>query len=56
MFNWFKKKKSTNSDESERLQQNDTYNFKWYEIGPDNPFNKRVLDIRSFTLNMIREV
>jgi len=29
------------------------YNFKWYEIGDENPFNKRILDCRSYTQNMI---
>lgn len=29
------------------------YTFKWYELGEENPFNKRILDIRSFTLQMI---
>jgi hypothetical protein len=52
MFNWFKKKKAK-SNEREHVNDNNSYNFKWYEIGPDNPFNKRILDIRSFTLNMI---
>jgi len=44
MFNWFKKKKSNSSE---------GYNFRWYEIGVENPFNKKVLDIRSFTGTML---
>jgi hypothetical protein len=42
MFGLFKKKKK------ESPQSHD-YNFTWYETGDDNPFNKRILDIRSFT-------
>lgn len=29
------------------------YRFKWLEPGKENPFNKKVLDIRSFTWNII---
>jgi hypothetical protein len=46
MFGLFKKK----IRESETHQsQNKEYEFKWYEIGEDNPLNKRILDIRSLT-------
>ncbi len=27
--------------------------FKWYDIGEKNPFNKRILDIRGFTCNVV---
>lgn len=40
MFNLFKNK--------ERPEQQ-TYKFEWYDIGEGNPFNKRILDCRSFT-------
>lgn len=39
-FNWFKKK-----------AKKDTPSFQWIEIGKDNPFNKRVLDVRPLTWN-----
>lgn len=52
MFGLFKKKRKE-AKESEVLQQEVNYNFKWYEIGEGNPFNKKILDIRSFTLSMI---
>jgi hypothetical protein len=52
MINWFKKKHKK-SKESEVLQQNTQYQFTWYEVGDGNPFNKRILDIRSFTQTMI---
>lgn len=41
MFNLFKKK--------EKAEQ--AYKFEWHEIGQSNPFNKRILDCRDFTLN-----
>jgi hypothetical protein len=50
MFGLFKKKKT----ESESYQnKTDEYNFKWYDIGKGNPFNKRILDIRSLTQTML---
>jgi hypothetical protein len=52
MFNWFKRGQQR-SKESEVLQQNEDYAFKWYDIGKGNPFNKRILDIRSFTHSKI---
>ncbi|HEY5751254.1 MAG TPA: hypothetical protein VIU12_34565 [Chryseolinea sp.] len=53
MFSWLKKKHKE-ANESEVLQQGEAnYTFLWYEIGEGNPFNKRILDIRSFTLSMI---
>lgn len=46
MFGLFKKK----IKESEFNQsQNQEYQFQWYEAGENNPFNKRILDIRSLT-------
>jgi len=48
MFNWFKKK----SKEREAAK-NGQYDFKWFEIGDQNPFNKRILDIRPFTQTII---
>ena len=41
------KKHSINNDFS---QEND---FQWHDIGKDNPFNKRFLDVRSFTQTML---
>jgi hypothetical protein len=53
MFDWLKKKPKE-VKESEVLQKGEAnYRFIWYEIGEGNPFNKRILDIRSFTLSMI---
>ena len=50
MFGLFKKKKT----ESESLQsKTEEYDFKWYDLGENNPFNKRVLDIRSLTQTML---
>ncbi len=50
MFNLFKKKQvNSNSIPHE----SDGHDFKWYEVGEGNPFNKRVLDIRDFTNNML---
>lgn len=52
MFGWFKKKKK--KPESEDVLKEPTgYKFKWHEIGPENPCNKRILDIRSFTSGMM---
>jgi len=53
MFSWFKSKRK-DSSESEALQKDGvSYKYQWHEIGQGNPFNKRVLDVRSFTLSMI---
>ncbi|WP_299216649.1 hypothetical protein [uncultured Aquimarina sp.] len=52
MFNWFKKRKSNRESEFQS-ESSKTYDFKWYEIGEGNPFNKRVLDIRSYTGTML---
>lgn len=50
MFGLFKKKKS----ESASYQTNtEEYNFKWYELGEENPFNKKILDIRGFTQTVL---
>ena len=49
MFKWFKRKKL--KSESEFLKtKSDEYSFRWLELGDDdNPFNKKVLDISSYT-------
>jgi hypothetical protein len=31
----------------------DEYKFEWHEIGQDNPFNKRILDVRSLTWSVV---
>ena len=31
----------------------DQYDFKWHEIGPDNPFGVRFLDVRPLTWNVV---
>lgn len=50
MFKLFKKKVK----ESETIQNDHKeHEFTWYEIGEHNPFNKRVLDIRSFTQHIL---
>jgi hypothetical protein len=50
MFGLFKtKKKESESHQS----KTDEYDFKWYEPGEGNPFNKTILDIRSLTLTML---
>lgn len=50
MFNWIRKligKDNQNIEET-------NYSFKWYEANDDeNPFNKRILDIRSLTQTVI---
>lgn len=49
MFNWFKKNKR--KGESEFLKTNSQeYSFRWFELDDsDNPFNKKVLDVSSYT-------
>lgn len=42
-LNWFKKK----------MKKKEEYSFQWIEIGKDNPFNKRILDVRSLTWNVV---
>jgi hypothetical protein len=50
MFGLFKNR----SKLSKSTPANDnTYEFTWYDIGEDNPFNKRILDIRSLTQNTL---
>ena len=44
-LNWFKKK--------DKKEKKDEYSFQWLEIGKDNPFNKRILDVRSLTWSVI---
>jgi hypothetical protein len=46
----FKKKKK---DLAHTHSQTREYKFTWYEIGESNPFNKKVLDIRSLTQYML---
>ncbi|GHM99164.1 hypothetical protein WSM22_06540 [Cytophagales bacterium WSM2-2] len=43
MFNLFKKK-----EQKSKVQYK---NIVWHEVGDGNPFNKRVLDVREYTLN-----
>ena len=54
MFSIFKKK-NTHLDRSINTGpvKDPVYNFKWYETGEGNPFQMRVLDIRSYTQHMI---
>lgn len=52
MFSWFKKKKVKQESEKQ-IDQPQEYDFKWYDIGEENPFNKRILDIRCFTGTMV---
>ncbi len=50
MFGLFKRKKK----ESESYQsKTDEYDFKWYDLGEGNPYNKRILDIRNLTQTML---
>lgn len=51
MFGLFKKK--TIKESETHQHQNQEYQFKWYELGDENPFNKRILDIRSLTQNIL---
>jgi hypothetical protein len=37
---------ATKADEESKLEED---KLKWYEIGEDNPFNKKILDIRELT-------
>lgn len=34
-------------------EKKEEYSFQWLEIGEDNPFNKRILDVRSLTWNVV---
>lgn len=52
MFNWFKKNKER-KELDKQIEQSEEYSFKWYGLGNENPFNKRILDIRSFTGTMV---
>ncbi|AUC16551.1 hypothetical protein BTO06_15955 [Tenacibaculum sp. SZ-18] len=49
MFNWFKRKKR--KPESEFLKTgSNQHSFRWLEVGEkDNPFNKKILDVSSYT-------
>lgn len=50
MFGLFRKKKQ----ESEAYQNKpNEYDFKWHDLGKGNPFNKKILDIRSLTQTML---
>jgi hypothetical protein len=52
MFGLFNKNK--NNKETAVYQSNtDKYEFKWYDIGEENPFNKKILDIRNLTQTML---
>lgn len=55
MFGIFKKKKGINlkSIESEQANTNGFEDPKWYEIGEENPFDERILDIRSIALHVV---
>ena len=56
MFGIFKRKKSeklSRSDEAEHASANELESPKWYEIGDGNPFNERILDMRSIALNIV---
>lgn len=50
MFNFFKKDKWLPAPEQTNHHE---YNFRWLEAGSDSPFNKKVLDVRSFTQAML---
>ncbi|MBS1636665.1 MAG: hypothetical protein JST26_12180 [Bacteroidetes bacterium] len=52
MFGFFKKKNKPKESEVQQPQAS-KYHFKWYDIGPENPFNKRLLDCRSLTESML---
>lgn len=34
-------------------KKEEEYSFQWIEIGKDSPFNKRILDVRSLTWNIV---
>jgi hypothetical protein len=51
MFGLFKRK--TIKESETHQYQNQEYQFKWYELGDENPFNKHILDIRSLTQNTL---
>lgn len=55
MFKFWKKKSKSNAnkDESEYIQNSGFENPVWYDVSEGNPFNSRVLDIRSVTLNIV---
>jgi hypothetical protein len=51
MFGFFSGKNK--NKESESLQDTGEYKFTWHDIGPKNPFNKRILDCRSLTQTLL---
>ncbi|CAM3613545.1 hypothetical protein VA7868_04426 [Vibrio aerogenes CECT 7868] len=56
MFGIFKKKnqnKPAEKDEAEQVSAEGLNEPQWYEAGVGNPFNERILDIRTITLNMM---
>lgn len=53
MFGLFKKKQKEIKKPEVLQKEEGNFKFKWYEIGEENPFNKRIIDIRSFTQTMI---
>ncbi|MCC6372189.1 MAG: hypothetical protein IT236_14390 [Bacteroidia bacterium] len=59
MFGFFRKKDKAKASESKTEPEKapdvteNNYRFKWYDLGPDNPFNKKILDCRGFTETML---
>lgn len=50
MFNWIRK---LTGKDNQNIEDTD-YSFKWYEANDEeNPFNKRVLDVRSLTQTVV---
>lgn len=52
MFSWFKKKNKKTTSQSPSTNSNE-YSFRWYEANKDNPFNVKVLDVRSYTQTIL---
>jgi hypothetical protein len=46
---WFSATRKSNKASTGEKQ----HQFKWYDPGPDNPFPVRILDVRSFTWNVV---
>lgn len=53
MFNWFKRKKKEKEAADKPARQTGEETFTWLDVGPGNPFNKRILDCRSLTWNLL---
>ena len=47
---WFTSKRDSTTGPS---NEHSKYAFKWYEVGDNNPFGIRVLDVRSLTQNVL---